>query len=113
MNFPQRLRECRKACNKTQQQLSDCLGYNCATISNYETGKNEPSFRDLVRIAEILDTSIDYLLGIEDVKYPFPKKENDQQITSFIKLFSTLEEETQSALLHILKNICKEQNIIS
>ncbi len=108
MNFPQRLRECRKACNKTQQQLSDCLGYNCATISNYETGKNEPSFRDLVRIAEILDTSIDYLLGIEDVKYPFPKKEKNEQITSLIKLFSTLEDDTQSALLHILKTLSKK-----
>ncbi len=32
-------------------------------MSDYETGRYEPDFRTLKKIAELLDTSVDYLLG--------------------------------------------------
>ena len=40
------------------------MGQN--TISQYETGAREPSFKDLIAIADYFDVSIDYLVGRTD-----------------------------------------------
>ena len=63
-----RLRELRKEKNYTQTTLARMLGVAANTISNYEQGKRKPQYDLLVAIAEIMDTSTDYLLGKTDVK---------------------------------------------
>lgn len=61
-----RLREVRKKKHYTMKQLGEMVGLSESTISLYETGKHEPDHATLVRIARILDTSVDYLLGVSD-----------------------------------------------
>ena len=46
----------------TQTQLAKILGYGYTAISNYESGRNEPSIGDLKKIAEFFNVSLDYLL---------------------------------------------------
>ena len=46
----------------TQTQLAGILGYGYTAISNYESGRNEPSIRDLKKIAQFFNVSLDYLL---------------------------------------------------
>ncbi|HHY67320.1 MAG TPA: helix-turn-helix domain-containing protein [Alicyclobacillus sp.] len=66
----QRIRERRKAKKMTQQNLADMLKLAKSTISQYETGVNEPDSETLVRLARILDTTTDYLLGLTDNPTP-------------------------------------------
>lgn len=61
--FGKRLREVRKSKKLTQQQIADEIGVNRGSYSNWEKGKREPSFENLVKLASILGTSTDYLLG--------------------------------------------------
>ena len=46
----------------TQTQLANILGYGYTAISNYESGRNEPSISDLNKIAGFFNVSLDYLL---------------------------------------------------
>ena len=47
----------------TQLRLSTAIDVSQETISAYESGKSMPSAETLVRIADFLNTSTDYLLG--------------------------------------------------
>ena len=69
MKFSQRLKELRKEKNLTQVELGSMLNYGYTTIANYENGRNHPSLKDIIRIANIFDVSVDYLIGNSDVKY--------------------------------------------
>ena len=61
--FNFRLREKRLEHHYTQQEMSDMLGISLNAYQKYEQGVREPSFATLIRISDILDVSIDYLLG--------------------------------------------------
>lgn len=49
----------------SQKELADKLGISISTLSRYESGAVRPSSDKLSMIAEILDTTVDSLLGIE------------------------------------------------
>lgn len=61
--FNKRLREMRMKRNFTQQKLSDMLGIAIRSYQCYETGTRTPNYELLVKIADVLDVSLDYLLG--------------------------------------------------
>lgn len=69
MKFSQRLKELRKEKNLTQVELGSMLNYGYTAIANYENGRNHPSLKDIIRIANIFDVSVDYLIGNSDVRY--------------------------------------------
>lgn len=62
MIYP-RIRELREDHDWTQQQVADMLYINRRTYSAYENGVNAMSPETLIKLADIYDTSIDYLLG--------------------------------------------------
>lgn len=62
MSLGDRLREARKALRLTQEELSDKSGVARENIGRYETGKSQPSIDVLVRLADTLGVSSDYLL---------------------------------------------------
>lgn len=57
---------------KGMSQISLALKLNVSQkmISAYETGKSEPSVSTLMNMADIFNTSIDYLTGYSDVRQP-------------------------------------------
>lgn len=59
----------------TQKQLADRLNTTEATLSRYVNGDREPKADMLANIATALNTTSDYLLGIEKDDYDFPKLE--------------------------------------
>lgn len=61
--FNIRLREMRMKRGFTQQRLSDTLGIAIRSYQCYETGTRTPNYELLIRIADTLDVSLDYLLG--------------------------------------------------
>lgn len=67
--FSQRLKELRIENKMMQKELAAKLGIKQATFSAYESGKNKPSLSIVVQLAEILNVSTDYLLGVPDIRY--------------------------------------------
>jgi len=50
----------------TQQQLADKLELSRVTVSSYEQGSRIAPVDILIKIADIFDVSIDYLVGRSD-----------------------------------------------
>ena len=61
-----RIKELRKQKGISQVKMAIDLNTNQNTISRYETGEREPSIAELIRIAEYLGVSLDYLVGRTD-----------------------------------------------
>lgn len=62
-NFGVNLKEARKKLKMNQQALGDAVGVGQTTIANYEKGLRFPTGDLLKKMAEILNTSIDTLMG--------------------------------------------------
>ena len=64
--FGKRLREMRMYRGLTQQKMADLLNVALRSYQCYEGGSRSPSYDLLIQIGDILDVSIDYLLGRDD-----------------------------------------------
>lgn len=57
-----RIREARKAKSLTMKKLGQIVGVSESAISMYETDKREPDNATLVKISDVLEVTVDYLL---------------------------------------------------
>ena len=64
--FIQRLKEARAAKKLSQKKLSELLHVSQQAVGHWESGRSTPSPEMLRNISEVLDVSIDYLLGNEE-----------------------------------------------
>ena len=69
----ERMQMLRKKAGLTLKQLGKAVDKAESTISQYESGRREPDNETLLRIADVLGCSVDYLLGREDTKTPAPE----------------------------------------
>ena len=65
-----RIKNLREELNMTQQELADKLEGAKSTVAMYEKGDRKPSLEVLVKLSEIFDCSIDYILGKSDIRNP-------------------------------------------
>lgn len=61
MSLGERITELRKACHMNQSDLSKAMGVTRQAVSKWETGQSTPDAANLIRLAELLDTDIEYL----------------------------------------------------
>lgn len=61
-----KLKEIRETKGILQKDLADAIQRTRACVSQWEVGKTEPSTADLCALADILQVSVDELLGRED-----------------------------------------------
>lgn len=62
----------------TQLRVQMETGINQSILSKYETGEAMPTTENLLILARLYHTSLDYLMDLTDVKEPYPpKKEQD------------------------------------
>ena len=64
-SFTNRLVQLRKKRGLTQKDIADLVHVNRVTYTNWEKGKREPSFENLVKLADLLEVSLDSLFGRE------------------------------------------------
>lgn len=65
--FQERLIEQRKLFSYTQRHMAELLNISQPSYIRYENGTSEPTLENLLKIAEIFDVSVDYLLGRNDL----------------------------------------------
>lgn len=61
--FSERLKRLRKNKGLKQQELAEIFGIKQNSYSDWENGKTEPSFDNLVKLADFFDVSLDWLFG--------------------------------------------------
>ena len=94
----ERLSELRKDIGLSQGELAERLGLAASTISAYERGVNEPDDETKLRIAELFNISLDYLLGAIDEELPLhrrgvlqlPRGLSDESVTELKKYMELL-----------------------
>lgn len=74
-----RIKHLREELNMTQQELADKLEGAKSTIAMYEKGDRKPSLEVLVKLSEIFNCSIDYLLGKTEVRKPIKNINNSKK----------------------------------
>lgn len=82
--FAQRLKELRKDRGLTQIQFAQQFHVSHGAVAMWETGKREPDFDTMNRLAAFFNVTVDYLLG--NVTDPFFQLDNDrilQDINSY------------------------------
>lgn len=63
-----RLKELREQRRLNQEGLAICLNVSQSTVSAYEVGDRTPDLETIIKIANFFNVSIDYLVGLSDVK---------------------------------------------
>lgn len=66
MLLGERIKELRKEAGWSQGELAEKVGTDARQISRYENGRITPSLDAIVRIAEVLNISVDHLV-FEDI----------------------------------------------
>lgn len=79
MKFGDRIRLKREELELSRKALADKLQISYYSLAKYETSLREPDFKTLAELAELLNVSADYLLGIEEKKsqLALPNDERD------------------------------------
>lgn len=82
------LQKCREERGYTQVKLATLTEISQQSVTYYETGTRTPSLDVCIRLAKVLGTTIDYLIGHDDIinKYHYLNTEDkdtiDRMITS-------------------------------
>ena len=68
MEFSERLKSLRKQAGLTQVDVAEELGSSQPAYASWERGTKKPTQDNLVKIAQILNVSVDYLVGNSEEK---------------------------------------------
>ena len=66
MGFSERLKESRKKARLTQVEIAEKLGISQPAYASWERGAKKPTQENLVKLAQVLNVTIDYLVGNSD-----------------------------------------------
>ena len=67
-----RIKDIREDLDLTQREVAEFLHIKQNTYSQYENGQRQIPINSLIALARYYNTSTDYLLGLTDVKEPYP-----------------------------------------
>ena len=68
-----RLKDLREDKDMYQTDIAEIINISQTNYSKYELGKINIPIDTLIKLALFYNTSIDYILGLTDVKKPYPR----------------------------------------
>lgn len=95
----------RKERNLNQVGLGLKLNVSQKMISAYESGTHQPSIDTLIQMSNLFGVSVDYLIGITDIRLPaerFAKEGLTENEIELLRLFKTLDKDAQQKAIGIL-----------
>ncbi len=102
----QRLKECRLKANLTQQYVALTLGIKPPSVSNWESGKTQPTMDNLIELARLYNVTTDYLLGISDSAVAENEKgtaDEEEKEEMLLRGFRALPDEIKNEILDYVK----------
>lgn len=70
IKLAERIENLRTQKNMSQVNLATLIGISQESISAMERGVSNPKLSTLLKMSEVLECSIDYLVGVSDIKSP-------------------------------------------
>ncbi len=105
-----RIKELREQRRLNQEGLAIKLNLSQSTISAYEVGERIPDVKTLISMADFFQVSLDYLVGLTDVKQTVRKSDLSSDELEHLYLYqqlSTLEKEKVKAYIEGLRSRTK------
>ena len=112
MVLKKRLYDLRVDGDMTQYELAERLNLKASAVSKYEKGITEPSISTLIKIAEIFNCSVDYLLGLSDDKNRYSSKKFTLKEVNIITRYRELSLENQIRIDERINALLDKQNLI-
>ena len=85
MNIGERIKQARKSAMLSQQQLAEKLKLSFMTIRRWESGEVSPRLQEIENASQVLDTSVEYLIGITDDPEVGKIKDSDNNLEGMIQ----------------------------
>ncbi len=107
-----RIRALRVEKKITQLQLSIELGVTQETISAYEHGRHLPSLSALMKMSQIFDCSMDYIMGLSTVRHILTEDNysiHDEQKDSLLNCYRRLGSRNKARLLAYAEGLLDSQ----
>lgn len=105
-----RLKELRIQHGLLQKDVAIKLGVDRTTYVKYENGKSEPNNETLQKLADIFNTSTDYILGREEKKTAQSELPLPNEIDAIVASCSKLSLEKLKVILDICRILNQEQD---
>lgn len=102
-----RIKQLREEIGMTQVRLSIELEVAQETISAYEHGKHYPSLASLIKMTEIFNAGIDYIMGLSDVRNPIKSLSKDEQLA--LSLYKSLSKAKKELALAYMQGLTDAQ----
>lgn len=106
-----RIKQLRKERSWLQSELGEKIDADSRQISRYENGKITPSLDTLIKIADVFEVSIDYLLKENAPKSPLPTQ--DLELLKHLNQLQNLTETDRTCLYHIIDALITKNEIRS
>ncbi len=103
--FAARLKEAREARGMTQARLSELLEVDRRVYNRWERGTSVPQLDTVVRLAQILQLSVDSLVGLEAFKEE--ARVHNPRLHALYQQVDGLSDEDQQALLILMDSLVK------
>jgi len=106
-----RIKILREEFKMTQQDLADKLEGSKSVIGLYENETRKPSLEVLIRLSEIFNCSIDYILGKSDIRNPEQSEEDPlglAQIGFSMKDYNPPTDKQREQLAELIKIVLKD-----
>lgn len=107
--FAERLRLLRQARNITQARLAELVGVSARVYNRWEKGGNIPHFETIVRLADILQVSLDELAGRTEPSAEL--KIRNYELRQLCQQCDELPDEDQQALILLMDSLVKKSNM--
>lgn len=101
-NFGMRIKEARIKKGWSQEQLANKLGTSKSVISGYETGRNDPAQSMVIKLADSLGVSINWLMFGEE------KEEPEEELKEEVKILAREANNLSDIQLDLIRKMIKE-----
>lgn len=106
-----RIRQLREEFHMTQVRLGIELGVAQETVSAYESQRHYPSFAQLLKMSEIFHASIDYIMGLSEVRRSVGPQ-RDANLTRLMELSRRLDQQQLELALAYVQGMIDDASLL-
>jgi len=103
-----RIKKLREEKKMTQIRLSTELEVTQETVSAYEIGKHQPSVKSLLKMAALFNASLDYIMGLSNIRLPANENTLPQNEAAILAMFRNLNQAQQDRAVAFMQGMLGE-----
>lgn len=110
-DFRENLIRLRKTRKLTQLELANLLDVQPRLVSRWETGQTKPQFDHMVRLAEVLEVSLDQLVRGEEPSSALAFEIRNKRLQELARKVDGLGREDQDVVCHVMDSLIRKEHL--